>query len=169
MSTPPAPAPARSGAPLPARIARTRPGPAARTRALVLSPAGTAPAAARTALRECLSQWQLSHLQDDAGQIASELVANAVTASVGAAPPGTEPRPVTVWITTRDAELCIRVWDPDPAPPPRGQPPPGPLAEHGRGLLIVSALSQRWGSHPAPNGGKYVWASLPLHAQPPAA
>ncbi|MGD0607488.1 MAG: hypothetical protein ABSA53_28385, partial [Streptosporangiaceae bacterium] len=38
--------------------------------------------------------------------------------------------------------------------------PPGPLTEHGRGLLIVTALSHQWGTHPAPNGGKYTWATL---------
>jgi anti-sigma regulatory factor (Ser/Thr protein kinase) len=102
----------------------------------------------------------LAHLSHTAGQITSELITNAITASTTAAPPGTEPRPVTLWIAARDQELRIRVWDPDLTPPPLHQPPPDPLTEHGRGLLIVTALSRQWGWHPAPNGGKYVWATL---------
>ena len=92
-----------------------------------------------------------------------------LTASHAKAPPGTEPRPVTLWITARDAELLIRVWDPDPAPRPLHQPLADPLTENGRGLCIGVALSHRWGTHPAPNGGKYVWSILPLSPQPPPA
>ena len=156
-------------APLPARTHRTRPGPATRQTSLILGPLPTAPAAARGILSTSLILWGLPHLQDNGLLIISELVTNAVTASTTKAPPGTEPRPVTIWITARDAELTIRVWDPDPTPPPRQQPLPDPSTLNGRGLILVSALSNRWGTHPAPNGGKYVWATLPLSPQPPAA
>lgn len=33
-------------------------------------------------------------------------------------------------------------------------------AEHGRGLMLVDALSHEWGFFPAPNGGKVVYAFL---------
>jgi hypothetical protein len=46
-------------------------------------------------------------------------------------------------------------------------PRPDDDAEAGRGLLIVAALASRWGWHPARNGGKYTWATLPLGARPP--
>src|ERR1039458_2119505 len=154
-------------APLPARTGRTRPGPATRQTSLILGPLATAPGTARGTLNTALILWGLTHLSDDAEAITSELVTNAITASRAAAPPGTEPRPITLFITARDHELCIRVWDPDPTPPPLHQPPPGPLTEHGRGLLIVSALSHQWGSHPAPNGGKYVWATIRAELQRP--
>jgi anti-sigma regulatory factor (Ser/Thr protein kinase) len=163
MTSAPAHAAARpdtAPAPLPARTGRTRSGPATRQTSLILGPLATAPGTARGTLHTALILWGLAHLSDTAGQITSELVTNAITASRAAAPPGTEPRPITLWISARDQELCIRVWDPDPTPPPLHQPPPDPLTEHGRGLLIVSALSHQWGSHPAPNGGKYVWAGL---------
>jgi anti-sigma regulatory factor (Ser/Thr protein kinase) len=163
MTSAPAHAAARpdtAAAPLPARTGRTRPGPATRQTSLILGPLATAPGTARGTLSTALILWGLAHLTDDGGQITSELVTNAITASRAAAPPGTEPRPLTLWITARNQELCIRVWDPDPDPPPLHQPPPGPLTEHGRGLLIVSALSHQWGWHPAPYGGKYVWATL---------
>ncbi len=39
---------------------------------------------------------------------------------------------------------------------------PGPLAESGRGLLIVEALADRWGITPGPVPRKTVWAELDL-------
>ena len=166
-----APAPA-AAAPLPVRTGRPRPGPATRQTSLILGPLATAPGTARGTLHTALILWGLTRLSDDAEAVTSELVTNAITASRAAAPPGTEPRPVTLWISARDQELCIRVWDPCPTPPPLHQPPPDPLTEHGRGLLIVTALSHQWGTHPAPNGGKYVWATLkaaPAASSDPAA
>jgi anti-sigma regulatory factor (Ser/Thr protein kinase) len=169
---PPAPALARPEArglvSLPIRTNRHRPGPAARTTSLTVGPVDTAPACARATVRDALAQWRLRHLTDDAEAITSEIVANAIAASKRAAPPGTAPAAVTLWLTVRDAELCIRVQDPDPAPPPRPRRPPDDDAEHGRGLLIVDALASRWGWYPAATGGKYVWAALTTEALPPA-
>ncbi len=145
---------------LPARTGRTRPGPATRQTSLILGPLPTAPGTARATLQHRPDPLGTSPPQRRRRAITSELVTNAITASRAAAPPGTEPRPITLWITARNAELCIRVWDPCPTPPPLHQPPPDPLTENGRGLLIVTALSHQWGWHPAPNSGKYVWATL---------
>jgi anti-sigma regulatory factor (Ser/Thr protein kinase) len=108
---------------------------------------------------------RLTDLGCDGEAVISELVANAVAASSQAAPPGAAPAPVTLWITVQRGELCIRVWDPDPTPPPRDYVP-GTWDENGRGLLIVKALSHRWDWYPA-EGGKYVWAALSLSEQPP--
>lgn len=36
--------------------------------------------------------------------------------------------------------------------------------ERGRGLLIVAMVSARWGWLLAPQGGKVVWAELPIPA-----
>ncbi len=54
---------------------------------------------------------------------------------------------------------------------PRG-PAPSPVAdflslpddESGRGLLIVAALADRWGSEPYPPSGKTVWAECDFRA-----
>jgi len=166
MSTPPAPADARPDAgpgyaPLPARTAPTRRGPATCQTSLILAADSTAPGYARGTLHQALTRWGLGHISEPGQAVTSELVTNAVAASTRTAPEGTEPRPVTLWITAEDGELRIRVWDPDPAPPPLSQPLPDDLGEHGRGLIIVNALSSHWGWHPAHNGGKYIWAALP--------
>ena len=145
---------------LPASVGQ-RPGPASLTTSLVLGAVGTAPGCARATLRDALAQWGLRHLTDHAEAITSELVANAVAASSKAAPGDAAPAPIILWITVRRGELCIRVWDPDPTPPPRDYVPVT-WDENGRGLMIVKALSHRWDWYPTPNGGKYVWAALNL-------
>jgi anti-sigma regulatory factor (Ser/Thr protein kinase) len=153
---------------LPVRTERTRLGPSRTDTSLILGSVETAPAAARATLRLALKVWGLAHLTDDAEAICSELVTNAIAISRDKAPPGTEPRHITVRLTVQpdDGELCVRVWDPDPTPPPRGQPLPGDEAENGRGLFIVDALSRRWGWYPGPSGGKVVWSALRLEVQP---
>ena len=155
---------------LPIRTKRTRPGPEKPDTSLILGPIDTAPAAARATLRLSLRIWGYPHLTDDAEAITSELITNAITTSRDKAPPDTEPCHITFRLTVEadDGELCIRVWDPDPTPPPRDEPLPDDDAENGRGLFIVNALSSRWGWHPGPNGGKFVWSALSLDVQPPA-
>jgi anti-sigma regulatory factor (Ser/Thr protein kinase) len=139
-----------------------------RETSLLLGPVDTAPGRARGTLRESLARWGLPHLREPGEEIATELVTNAIAASVQRAPEGTEPQPVTIWLAVQDGELCIRVWDPDPTPPPRDQPLPGDDDENGRGLLIVNAFSKRWGWHPGGNGGKYVWSVLDATPAPVA-
>ena len=113
-----------TAAPGPLPAASQRRGPASLATSLALPAASTAPGCARATLRDTLAQWGLDHLTDPAEAITSELVANAVTASSrtasnSAAPGDATPAPVTLWITVHLAELRIRVWDPDPVPPPR--------------------------------------------------
>ena len=169
MTSPATPAGTRpeavpSPAPLPVRASRQRPGPAVRTTSLLLGAVDTAPRCARATVRDTLAQWDLSHLTDDAQALATELVSNAVAAARRAAPDGTAA--VTVWLTVQHGELCIRVQDPDPTPPPHPWQAPDDDAEHGRGLLIVSELSHRWAWYPAP-AGKFVWATLLINPDTP--
>jgi anti-sigma regulatory factor (Ser/Thr protein kinase) len=145
--------------PLPARSGRQRGGPDIRDRSLVLGAIDTAPRTARATLRECLSQWKLAHLQDDAELILDELVVNAVSASRQAAPEGEEPAAITVKIAVERDELRLQAWDPDPVPPPIDYQP-GLWDESGRGLLIIKNLAHHWGTTPGTNGGKHVFATL---------
>jgi anti-sigma regulatory factor (Ser/Thr protein kinase) len=91
--------------------------------------------------------------------IAGELAANAVRHGHV---PGRDFRLV---LTTPPGVLRIEVTD------TRGELRPacrvaGPDAEHGRGLLLVSQLAERWAvttagpTHP----GKTVWAEVPAHS-----
>ena len=160
------PEPDLAPAPLPVRSARQRPGSATCTSSLVLGAVDTAPGCARDVTRDALAQWGLRHLAEDAAAIASELVANAVAASRRVTPLDAAPLAVTLWLTVRDRELCIRVWDPEFTPPPRDHEP-GLWEESGRGLVIVRALSHRWDWYPTVNGGKFVWAVMRTDALPP--
>jgi anti-sigma regulatory factor (Ser/Thr protein kinase) len=108
---------------------------------------------ARLHTREMLWEWALTALSDQAEQVVSELTANAVAAA------RTMPQipPVRLWLLTDKRQVLILVWDACPQPPAIVQA--DDFAESGRGLFLVQAFSDRWGSYPTPlTGGKVVWA-----------
>lgn len=122
-----------------------------------------APGLARTLTRSRLDKWGCAHISDDAFLIASELIANAVTAT-----PGKEIR----YRCSRDMDgVLIAVWDGSPE-----RPQARPMIEMtldtldvseehwddngGRGLPIVVAIAAECGHTPDPHGGKWVWARL---------
>ena len=98
----------------------------------------------------------LADLADDAEAIVSELVANAaVHASAGLGQPV-----IRLALAFDHGELAILVSDGNPDLP---QPQhPAEDDESGRGLLMVQALSDRYGWYPLQGGaaGKVVWAVL---------
>jgi anti-sigma regulatory factor (Ser/Thr protein kinase) len=147
-------------APLPVRTRRQRPGPRAHAASRLLEPDETAPGRARAFVRDSLTQWGLERLTDDAGQIISEIISNAVAVSINATPEGGTAGPIILHIAADNGMLTMRALDPDPSPPPGNQDLPDASDEHGRGLIIVRAISHEWGWTPAPNGGKYVFATL---------
>jgi anti-sigma regulatory factor (Ser/Thr protein kinase) len=120
---------------------------------------------ARQLLRRRLAEWDLSEdVVDTAALVISELFTNAVvhacgdrvlgSVSLGEATEG----PTTVGGT---ATLRIAVQD-------RGSASDGPQlcrsprGEHGRGLLLVDAVSTAWGVESADHvPGRTVWAELP--------
>jgi anti-sigma regulatory factor (Ser/Thr protein kinase) len=117
---------------------------------LELGPFPSAVPCARIHARLILREWDLSRLSDDAELIVSELVTNAIE-STG--------HPVALFLRSDRHALVIEVWDDlleDPEPRPHAID-----AESGRGLEIVSFLSDRWGVRRPETGGKVVWASLP--------
>lgn len=109
-----------------------------------------------------LTAWGLAGVAETAELVVSELVTNAVTAAA-AAPAGGVPAPVRLRLSARmngqrvDA-VHVEVWDAASALPRPGRDAP-PDEPGGWGLVLVEAVSQRWGSYPA-NGGKVVWAVL---------
>jgi hypothetical protein len=112
----------------------------------------------------------LVNVRDDAVLVASELVTNAVR-STGT----TDPHPdyvalarvpiIQVRLGVRPRLLLVEVWDPSTEPPVFQDQRDG--AEHGRGLLIVRAVSERWGVLFPKSGGKVVWAALTTAQAPP--
>jgi anti-sigma regulatory factor (Ser/Thr protein kinase) len=108
---------------------------------------------ARLHARHLLQEWDLAGLTDSVELITSELVTNALQAS-GTAP---QAAPIRLWLLSDQAQVVVLVWDGSPLPPVPMQA--GEESENGRGLVLVEALSARWGWHfPSDAGGKVVWA-----------
>jgi anti-sigma regulatory factor (Ser/Thr protein kinase) len=113
---------------------------------------------ARAHARQVAREWgsELAELADSAELIVSELVTNAVVAS-RAMP---EVPPVRLWLASDRVRMLILVGDQSPQPVLRIASRAD--TEGGRGLLLVEAISDRWGWHPvgAPGLVKMVWAEL---------
>lgn len=104
---------------------------------------------AREFVREHVISWGFPDTADDASLIADELASNAIQHA--------SHTPFLVSLRMTDGAPLLEVADCSPEPPmPR---PPDFLAERGRGLHIVGALSFAWDSYPI-SGGKVVWAKL---------
>ncbi len=118
----------------------------------------SAPRTARSFLRGMLGELIDNGLLDDLLVVTSELVTNAVIHA------GT-PSELQVRVVQGDpGQVEVRLWDGDPRPPVRRALLGGPAAQ-GRGLVLLSTLTQRWGVDTA-DGGKTVWAVLSV--VPPA-
>jgi anti-sigma regulatory factor (Ser/Thr protein kinase) len=110
---------------------------------------------ARLHTRNVLAEWGLTVFSESIGLLVSELVTNAIQISRLAE----QDAPVRLWLVSDRAQVVIFVWDASPLPPVPGDV--GEDAESGRGLLIVQAVSARWGwDFPPGMGGKVVWAVL---------
>jgi anti-sigma regulatory factor (Ser/Thr protein kinase) len=109
---------------------------------------------ARLHAKHIFREWNLAHVADDAELIVSELMTNALKA----ARQQPDTRHITLHLLASHDYLMIQVWDALPtAPAPR---PHTIDAETGRGLEIVTLLSDRWGFYHPIGGGKVVWATL---------
>jgi len=108
---------------------------------------------ARLHARNVLAEWGLTVFSQSTGLLVTELVTNAIQISRVAE----QDAPVRLWLVSDRAQVVIFVWDASPLPPLPGDV--GENAESGRGLLIVQAVSERWGwDFPPGMGGKVVWA-----------
>ncbi|GAA2290400.1 ATP-binding protein [Streptomyces kunmingensis] len=121
----------------------------------------------RALFREQAASWALSDdVTDTAELLLSELTTNAYRHAK--APAGRE-----IWaraVLTNDPGRLLRLLVTDagesfagPGPAPQL---PALKAESGRGLVLVQALADAWGSEPRPRGpGKTVWCELRLEQE----
>nr|WSY51008.1 ATP-binding protein [Streptomyces sp. NBC_00886] len=113
---------------------------------------------ARALVRTALSEVKHTADGDIAELLTAELVANAVEHTAGDAP-------IELVVELLPTGCRVEVHDADPQPPvsltkPTGEEP-DPWQEHGRGLLLIRALSSSCGHRPT-ESGKAVWFRLPV-------
>ncbi|MFF9815684.1 SpoIIE family protein phosphatase [Streptomyces sp. NPDC014006] len=104
--------------------------------------------ARRTACRQ-LTDWGLDELAFTTELVVSELVTNAIRYAAG---------PIRLRLIRERALVC-EVFDGGATAPHLRHP--RATDEGGRGLLLVSQLTQRWGTRFVPDG-KIIWAEQPL-------
>ncbi|CAL9425512.1 hypothetical protein SUDANB176_01946 [Streptomyces sp. enrichment culture] len=118
------------------------------------------PAQARRLTRARLTGWSVCEdTCDTAALVVSELVTNAIVHTASS----------HIVCELHDGEDLVRiaVRDEGCAPgQPRANTRQRPEEEHGRGLLLVDALSHAWGAHEH-GPGLLVWADLPRKADTP--
>src|SRR5262245_21581857 len=122
--------------------------------AIELRPDSRAPALARQYVVDTCTDWGVTRVAKLASLVASELVTNAVVHAR---------TPAVMALRLTNEMLDVSVRDNDPRPMFR--PVPGLTGahegEHGRGLLILDAMADGWGSHSTADG-KVVWATISL-------
>jgi anti-sigma regulatory factor (Ser/Thr protein kinase) len=132
--------------------------------ALDLRPLPSAVPSARLHTRLVLLERGHGGVAENAELIVAELVANAVAASQRlpqetGQPFVIGPPPVQLRLTGGVRIVKIEVWDASNRMPRLRHETPDDL-ESGRGLILVDALSDRWGATPTRGGGKTVWAVM---------
>ncbi|MGV9376800.1 ATP-binding protein [Nonomuraea sp. NPDC003707] len=112
---------------------------------------------ARRWVSTMLASWDLplspAH-EATIAELTSELVTNAVQHAV---PPACGSPDIRINVRVGGATIWLAVCDHDPTLPTRRAP--DFLAESGRGLFLVEAQADQWGTVQHANG-KYVWFSL---------
>lgn len=121
--------------------------------------------AARDFATDTLRWWGTAERSHDLAIVVSELVTNALRHALpayGDARPG---RPIRLGLLQAGPWVVCRVGDPSRAVPVPQTP--GCLAETGRGLQMICALSDRWGYTTPSDTGKVVWAMFYLRLTVP--
>lgn len=106
---------------------------------------------ARTIVRQALTDWNMAELADDAELVTGELLVNVLLHTEGGAVLTLEVLPEPV------RRVRLSVQDRSSAWPRRRTP--GETATSGRGLLLLDAVTTRWGIEPR-GEGKAVWCEI---------
>lgn len=124
---------------------------------------------ARLHARALMYEWRMTEVADTVELVVSELVTNAVMAYSRTSGQPTYQRragipAVVLRLSAHRGRVLVEVWDDIPVAPVRRAAHPDD--ERGRGLLLVEALTERWGYYvPQHGSGKVVWAEV---ATPPS-
>jgi hypothetical protein len=121
-----------------------------------LPPEVESPGIARNVTKATLAGWSLGDFCDDAAVVVSELVTNAIR--YGLCPGARDP--LRLVLVRYEHQLVCMVTDPTDTAPTMQEP--DWVAETGRGLHIIEAISRAWGWTPLLGGGKAVWASFSI-------
>ncbi|WBO63660.1 ATP-binding protein [Streptomyces camelliae] len=108
---------------------------------------------AREFTRAVMEEWRFRGREDDVLLCVSELATNAVLHGV---PPG---RGFSVRLSLLRADGRLRLEVHDSGPEDMCLRETSPESEAGRGLLLVSALADKWGVGQR-NPGKFVWCEF---------
>jgi anti-sigma regulatory factor (Ser/Thr protein kinase) len=149
----PAPDPVPAGRASPPRIA---------TRLLGADPGSVR--AARDFTVATLHRWGAAERSSDITLVVSELLTNALR-HAGSGDMGPR-RPV--WLGLLQPGPCVLCAVADPSEAAPTPQTPGSLAETGRGLHIICALSDQWGYTAPSETGKVVWALFHSRLTPPS-
>lgn len=118
---------------------------------MALPVAGQTPRLARQATREVLARWRVTHLEETAVLLVSELVTNSVRHAC------TQGSMLALRLEIARTSLRIEIHDGDPRWPMPSTTTG--LDESGFGLVLVDALADKWGVRDTATG-KAVWAEL---------
>ena len=116
---------------------------------LELCPIAAAVRHARRHTRSVLAEWDFEVIADTTELLVSELVTNSVQASAGT--------PVRLLLVAGHHGVMVQVWDASSRMPVVPSVPDPLDAEHGRGLVLVDALSAAYGAYRSAGLGKVVW------------
>ena len=113
--------------------------------------------AARSFTLATLRHWDAARRCEDVAVVVSELLTNALRHALPASGDARPRWPIRLGLLQCGPCVLCAVADPSgQVPVPRE---PGELAETGRGLEVIGALSDRWG-YTATELGKVVWATF---------
>jgi anti-sigma regulatory factor (Ser/Thr protein kinase) len=121
--------------------------------------------AARNFTLATLRRWDAAERGEDISIVVAELLTNALRHALvgpGSSQPG---QPIRLGLLDLGPCALCAVADPSTAAPVSQAP--GSLAETGRGLQIIRALSDGWGYAVLSDTGKVVWATFTLRIMPP--
>ena len=121
---------------------------------LQLVPALRAPRAARAFVAETLTAWDIQAAEVEAAKlVVSELVTNAVLHAP-------ETQTISLDLRLTDGVVRVLVTDGGLGEPERQAAPDPWTGETGRGVLLVDAFAERWGTETHGRDGKTVWCEL---------